>query len=51
MEKEMTTSSNILAWELHEQRSLEGFSPCGGKRVARDIATKQQLSISNLGIP
>ena len=41
----------FLPGKLHDQRSLEGFSPSGGKRVACDIATKQQLSISNLGIP
>ena len=27
LEKEMATHSSILAWELHGQRSLEGYSP------------------------
>ena len=27
LEKEMATHSNVLAWEIHGQRSLEGCSP------------------------
>ena len=27
VEKEMATHSSILAWEIHEQRSLAGYSP------------------------
>ena len=38
----MATHSNILAWELHEQRSLVGYSPWGHKIVRQDLETKQQ---------
>ena len=27
LRKEMATRSSILAWEIHEQRSLEGYIP------------------------
>ena len=27
LEKEMATHSRILAWEIHGQRSLAGYSP------------------------
>ena len=33
MEKEMATHSTILAGESHGQRSLAGYSPCGGKEL------------------
>ena len=29
LEKEMATHSSILAWEIHVQRSLVGYSPWG----------------------
>ena len=29
LEKEMATHSSILAWKIHGQRSLEGYSPWG----------------------
>ena len=35
LEKEMATYSNILAWEPHGQRSLEGHSPWGHKESDR----------------
>ena len=41
----------FLPGKSNEQRILESYSPWGGKRVWHDIATKQQLSISNLGMP
>ena len=31
LEKEMATHSNILAWEFHRQRKLEGYSSWGRK--------------------
>ena len=34
LEKEMATHCNILAWEIHGQRSLVGYSPWG--RTALD---------------
>ena len=45
MEKEMTTQSSILAWEIHGQRILVGYSPRGCK-ARHDCATKQQ-SVNN----
>ena len=42
LEKEMTTHSNILAWEIPWTEELEGYSPLGHKRVRHDLATKQQ---------
>ena len=31
MEKEMATHSRVLAWKIHGQRSLAGYSPWGRK--------------------
>ena len=31
LEEGMTTHSSILAWRIHKQRSLVGYSPWGGK--------------------
>jgi len=42
LEKEMASHSNILAWEIHGQRSPMGYSAWGHKRVRQDLATKQQ---------
>ena len=33
LEKGMATHSNILAWEIHGQRSLESYSPWGCKEL------------------
>ena len=38
LEKEMVTSSSIPAWNTHGQRSLEGYSPWGLKRVRHELA-------------
>ena len=35
LEKEMATHSSILAWEIHGQRSLAGYSPWGRKSQTR----------------
>ena len=35
LEKEMATHSNILAWEIHGQRSLVGYYPWGSKNQTR----------------
>ena len=32
LEKEMATHCNILAWRIHGQRSLVGYSPWGHKQ-------------------
>ena len=42
LEKEMATHSSILAWEIHGQKSLVGYSPWGLRRVRYNLATKQQ---------
>ena len=46
LEKEMASHSSILAWEIHGQRSLAGYSPWGHKRARRDVRTKQQKQLS-----
>ena len=46
LEKEMASHSSILAWEIHGQRSLAGYSPWGHKRVGHKLVTKQQQYIS-----
>ena len=33
LEKEMATHSSVLAWKIHEQKSLLDYSPWGCKRV------------------
>ena len=33
LEKEMTTCSNNLAWEIHGQRGLVGYGPWGSKEL------------------
>ena len=38
----MAAHSSTLAWEIHGQRSLAGYSPWGCKRVRHDLVTKQQ---------
>ena len=42
LEKEMAPASVFLLEKSHEQRSLESYSPCSGKRVRCDWVTKQQ---------
>ena len=32
-EKEMATHTSILAWRIHGQRSLVGYSPSGHKEL------------------
>ena len=36
LEEEMATHSSILAWKIHGQRSLAGYSPRGSQRVGHD---------------
>ena len=33
LEKEMAIHSSILAWRIHRQRSLAGYSPWGHKEL------------------
>ena len=39
LEKKMATYPSILAGRAHGQKSLEGYSPWGQKRVGYDLAT------------
>ena len=41
LEEEMATHSSILAWKIHGQRSLVGYSPRGLRAAGHDLATKQ----------
>ena len=45
LEKEMATHSNILAWRIHGQRSLAGYSSWGCK-VKHNWATKTERALS-----
>ena len=40
LEKEMATHSSILAWEIHGQRSLEGYSPWDHKESDKTKHTR-----------
>ena len=43
LEKEMATTSSILAWEIPGTEERGGlYSPWGCKRVRHDLVTKQQ---------
>ena len=43
LEKEMTTHSNILAWEIPEEPG--GLQAMGSQRVRHDLATKQSSQL------
>ena len=47
-EKEMATHSSILAWEIHGQRSLVGYSPWGHKESDMTEHTKTRASTIEL---
>ena len=40
LEKEMTTYSNILAWEIPWTEEPDGLHPIGSQRVRHDLRTK-----------
>ena len=42
LEKEMASSSSILAWRIPWTEDLGGLYPVGWKRVGHDLVTKQQ---------
>ena len=42
LQKGTSTHSSLLAQESHGQRSLEGYSPWGHRRVGHDLATELQ---------
>ena len=43
LEKEMTTHSSILAWEIPWTEEPGGYRPWDRKRVRHDLTTKQQI--------
>ena len=47
-EKEMATHSSVLAWEIHGQRSLVGYSPWGHKESDMTECTKTRASTIEL---
>ena len=51
LEKETATHSVFLPGKSQGQRSLTGYNPWGHKRVAQNLATKQQqvVNIINKG--
>ena len=44
LEEEMATHSKILAWRIHGQRSLAGYSPWGHKESDTTEGTEQPLT-------
>ena len=40
LEEEMATHSSVLAWRIHGQRSMAGYSPWGLQKVGHNLATK-----------
>ena len=40
LEEEMAAHSSILAWKIHGQRGLAGYSPWGRRRVRHNFTTK-----------
>ena len=40
LEKEMATHSSSLAWRMHEQRSLVGYSPWRQSRTRLSVSTR-----------
>ena len=43
LEKQTATHSSILAWEIHEQRSVVGYSP----QCCKELDTTEQLNSDN----
>ena len=44
LEEEMATHSSILAWRIHGQRSLAGYSSWGHKESDTTEGTEQTLT-------
>ena len=51
LEKEMATHSSVLAWEIHGQRSLVGYSPQGHKEsdTTEQLTSNKARNDSGLG--
>ena len=47
LEEGMATHSSILAWRIHGQRSLAGYSPLGLKALDMTEVIKQQQHTMN----
>ena len=47
-EKKMVTHSSILAWEIPQTEEPGGLQSMGLQRVRCDLATKQQLKLSEI---
>ena len=50
LEKEITTHSSILAWEIPWTEELTGYTPWGHKRVGHDLVTKQRHHFMNISL-
>ena len=50
LEKEMAAHFSIIAWGVHGQRTLAGYSPWGCNRVEQNLSTKQQQYNTYVGI-
>ena len=50
MEKEMSTHSSILAWRIHGQRSLVGYSPWGHREMAQTELLNNHPSSCSLAL-
>ena len=48
LEKEMTTHSSILAWEIPWTEEPGGLQSMGSKKTGHDLVTKQQQSKSEI---
>ena len=46
LEKEMATHSSILAWKIPWTEKPSGLQSMGLQRVRRDLATKQQQTMT-----
>ena len=47
-EEEVTTRSSTLAWEIHGQRSLVGYSPWG-RTGSKRLSTHRSGGVENAG--
>ena len=47
-EKKMVTHSSVLAWEIPWTEEPGGLQSMGLQRVRHDLATKQQLKLSEI---
>ena len=48
LEKEMTTHSTILAWEIPWTEEPGGLQSMGSQRVGHNLAAKQQCEVNTM---